>query len=218
MSISFQAVSKWENGETLPDTSLLLELADILDTTVDKLLNGGVIVMKNKNVIHVEDVVSGFNAIKEVRRCFGDKSLFYQGMIDGINDKMNMDLETYLEKFEMLKEIIRGDVNVEMTVEQAELIDFLDTQINAIDTKAEKAKARNAEKKANGDELRDAVQSILTDELQTIDAIVAQIEGEEVTKAKITARLTSLVKNGIATKEEVKDEEGRKLKAYKLVA
>ena len=125
---------------------------------------------------------------------------------------------TKREKFEMLKEIIRGDVNVEMTAEQAELVDFLDSQINAIDTKAEKAKARNAEKKANGDELRDAVQSILTDELQTIDAIVAQIEGEEVTKAKITARLTSLVKNGIATKEEVKDEEGRKLKAYKLVA
>ena len=58
----------------------------------------------------------------------------------------------------------------------------------------------------------------LTNELQTIDAIVAQIEGEEITKAKITARLTSLVKNGIAEKEDVKDEEGRKLKAYKLVA
>jgi hypothetical protein len=125
---------------------------------------------------------------------------------------------TKREKFEMLKEIIRGDVNVEITVEQAELIDFLDAQIVAIDTKAEKAKARNAEKKANGDELRDVVQSILTDELQTIDAIVAQIEGEEITKAKITARLTSLVKNGIAEKEDVKDEEGRKLKAYKLVA
>lgn len=125
---------------------------------------------------------------------------------------------TKREKFEMLKEIIRGDVSVEMTVEQAELIDFLDAQIVAIDTKAEKAKARNAEKKANGDELRDVVQSVLTNELQTIDAIVAQIEGEEVTKAKITARLTSLVKNGIAEKEDVKDEEGRKLKAYKLVA
>ena len=125
---------------------------------------------------------------------------------------------TKREKFEMLKEIIRGDVNIEMTVEQAELIDFLDAQIVAIDTKAEKAKARNAEKKANGDELRDVVQSVLTNELQTIDAIVAQIEGEEITKAKITARLTSLVKNGIAEKEDVKDEEGRKLKAYKLVA
>ena len=125
---------------------------------------------------------------------------------------------TKREKFEMLKEIIRGDVNVEMTTEQAELIEFLDAQIVAIDTKAEKAKARNAEKKANGDELRDVVQSVLTNELQTIDAIVAQIEGEEITKAKITARLTSLVKNGIAEKEDVKDEEGRKLKAYKLVA
>ena len=125
---------------------------------------------------------------------------------------------TKREKFEMLKEIIRGDVNVEITVEQAELIDFLDAQIVAIDTKAEKAKARNAVKKANGDELRDVVQSVLTNELQTIDAIVAQIEGEEITKAKITARLTSLVKNGIAEKEDVKDDEGRKLKAYKLVA
>lgn len=125
---------------------------------------------------------------------------------------------TKREKFEMLKEIIRGDVNVEMTVEQAELIDFLDAQIVAIDTKAEKAKARNAEKKANGDELRDIVQAILTEEYQTIDAIVAQIEGEDVTKAKVTARLTSLVKNGLAEKEDVKDEEGRKLKAYKLVA
>lgn len=125
---------------------------------------------------------------------------------------------TKREKFEMLKEIIRGDVSVEITAEQADLIDFIDTQIASIDTKAEKAKARNAEKKANGDELRDVVQSVLTDELQTIDAILTQIEGEDVTKAKVTARLTSLVKNGLAEKEEVKDEEGRKLKAYKLVA
>ena len=125
---------------------------------------------------------------------------------------------TKRDKFEMLKEIVRGDVNVEMTVEQAELVEFLDAQIVAIDTKAEKAKARSAEKKANGDELRDAVQAILTEEYQTIDAIVAQVEGEDVTKAKVTARLTSLVKNGLAEKEDVKDDEGRKLKAYRLVA
>ena len=125
---------------------------------------------------------------------------------------------TKRDKFEMLKEIVRGDVNVEMTTEQADLIDFLNAQIVAIDTKAEKAKARSAEKKANGDELRDVVQAILTEDYQTIDAIVAQIEGEDVTKAKVTARLTSLVKNGLAEKEDIKDEEGRKLKAYRLVA
>ena len=85
-------------------------------------------------------------------------------------------------------------------------------------TKAEKANARNAEMKANGDELREVVQSVLTEDFQTIDSIVAQIEGEEITKAKVTARLTALVKAGIAEKDDVKDDEGRKLKAYRLVA
>ena len=121
---------------------------------------------------------------------------------------------TKRDYYEMLKEIVLN-ANVEGTTE---LVEFIDKQVSLIDSKAEKAKARNAEKKANGDELREAVQNVLTNEFQTIDAIVSQIEGEEITKAKITARLTSLVKNGIAEKTDVKDDEGRKLKAYKLVA
>ena len=121
---------------------------------------------------------------------------------------------TKRDYYEMLKEIVLN-ANVEGATE---LVEFIDKQVGLIDSKAEKAKARNAEKKANGDELREVVQSVLTDEFQTIDAIVAQIEGEEITKAKVTARLTSLVNNGIAEKADVKDEEGRKLKAYKLVA
>ena len=121
---------------------------------------------------------------------------------------------TKRDYYEMLKEIV-VNANVEGATE---LVEFIDKQVELIDTKAEKAKARNAEKKANGDELREVVQSVLTDEFQTIDAIVAQIEGEEITKAKVTARLTSLVNNGIAEKADVKDDEGRKLKAYKLVA
>ena len=121
---------------------------------------------------------------------------------------------TKRDYYEMLKEIVLN-ANVEGATE---LVEFIDKQVSLIDSKAEKAKARNAEKKANGDELREVVQNVLTDEFQTIDAIVSQIEGEEITKAKITARLTSLVKNGIAEKTDVKDDEGRKLKAYKLVA
>ena len=121
---------------------------------------------------------------------------------------------TKRDYYEMLKEIVLN-ANVEGTTE---LVEFIDKQVSLIDSKAEKAKVRNAEKKANGDELREVVQNVLTDEFQTIDAIVAQIEGEEVTKAKVTARLTGLVNNGIAEKTDVKDDEGRKLKAYKLVA
>ena len=40
LNISFQAVSKWERGESLPDVAILLDLAKILQTTVDNILTG----------------------------------------------------------------------------------------------------------------------------------------------------------------------------------
>ena len=115
-------------------------------------------------------------------------------------------------------EILQGLVAENAGDNKDLLLEFLDKQITLIDAKAEKAKVRNAEKKAAGDELRAVVQSVLTDELQTIDEIVAQIEGEELTKAKITARLSSLCREGIAEKLDTKTEDGRKLKAYRLMA
>lgn len=97
-----------------------------------------------------------------------------------------------------------------------EVLAFIDKTVEQIDAKAAKAKEKAAEKKTEGDELRAAVEAILTDELQTIDAIAAQVEGEDVTKSKVTARLTQLVKADIARKEQVKDESGRKVMAYAL--
>lgn len=115
--------------------------------------------------------------------------------------------------YAMLTEIV-GATEVEM---KEDLLAFIDKEVNLIDAKAEKAKARAAEKKAEGDALRDAVQAVLTEEYQTINDIANQVEGEEITKAKITARLTSLVKNGLAEKADVKTEDGKTVKAYKLV-
>lgn len=40
LSVSHQAVSKWERGESLPDIGMLPGLAKLLETTVDELLNG----------------------------------------------------------------------------------------------------------------------------------------------------------------------------------
>ena len=97
-----------------------------------------------------------------------------------------------------------------------ELIEFINKQISQIEAKAEKAKIRAIEKQKAGDELRDKVKSILTNELQTADAITAQIDDEDITKAKVIARLTQLVKNGDAEKEDVKTEDGRSVKAYKI--
>ena len=115
--------------------------------------------------------------------------------------------------YAMLTEIVEA-TEVEM---KEDLLAFIDKEVSLIDAKAGKAKARAAEKKAEGDALRDAVQAVLTEEYQTINDIASQVEGEEITKAKITARLTSLVKNGLAEKADVKTEDGKTVKAYKLV-
>ena len=40
MSVSRQAVSKWENGLNSPDTVKLIQLADVLDTDVEYLATG----------------------------------------------------------------------------------------------------------------------------------------------------------------------------------
>lgn len=40
LNISFQAVSKWENGTTYPNIELLYELSNLLEVSVDELLLG----------------------------------------------------------------------------------------------------------------------------------------------------------------------------------
>ena len=97
-----------------------------------------------------------------------------------------------------------------------ELLAFVEKQVEMIENKAEKAKARAAEKKATGDELRGVIKSVLTDEFQTADAITSQIDGEDVTRAKVIARLGQLVKNGEAEKTDVKTDDNRTVKAYRI--
>ena len=96
LNISFQAVSKWENGETLPDTAILLDLCNELDTSVDTLLNGGVVINKNRKLIKVENIVNGFNHLASLKYCFGEISTFYKGIIKGISTEMNFNFEEAL--------------------------------------------------------------------------------------------------------------------------
>ena len=92
---------------------------------------------------------------------------------------------------------------------------FIDARIAELDKKAESAKKSAAKKRAAGDELRAQVEAVLTDELQTIDAITSQIEGEEITRAKVQARLSQLVKAKVAIKDDVEDGK-RKVKGYRM--
>ncbi len=49
LSITDRAVSKWENGRSLPDSSIMLELCSILGISVNELLSGEEISMENYN-------------------------------------------------------------------------------------------------------------------------------------------------------------------------
>ena len=118
---------------------------------------------------------------------------------------------TKVEKLDMIIEIVNASDSEDkvMLVEQLETIKT--QEIN----KAAKAKERAAAKKAEGDELRAEVQAILTDEFQSAQAITDAIGKEDVTKAKVIARLKQLVDTGVAVKEEVKIDD-KKCMAYRL--
>ncbi len=49
LNITDRAVSKWERGKALPDSSIMLELCDILCISVNELLSGEKINMENNN-------------------------------------------------------------------------------------------------------------------------------------------------------------------------
>ncbi len=49
LNITDKAISKWERGVAMPDTSIMLELCDILGISVNELLSGEKISMENSN-------------------------------------------------------------------------------------------------------------------------------------------------------------------------
>ena len=49
LNITDRAVSKWETGKAMPDSSIMLELCDALKITVNDLLSGEVVTMDNYN-------------------------------------------------------------------------------------------------------------------------------------------------------------------------
>ncbi len=94
-----------------------------------------------------------------------------------------------------------------------DLVEFCDTKILQLENKAIKAKEKAAEKKVESDGLTDAILATLTGELQTPDAIADAIEGfEDVTRAKVIARMKGLIEAGKAVKEQNAD----KKMCYKL--
>ena len=57
LNITDRAISKWETGKGMPDSSIMLELCNELDITVNELLSGEEIEMDNYNKIAEENLL-----------------------------------------------------------------------------------------------------------------------------------------------------------------
>ena len=126
---------------------------------------------------------------------------------------------TKRERYESIKALVEAVGAVE-GIDTDGIVAFCDKYIAALATRAEKAKERAAEKRAEGDELQAAVLAALTDELASRQEVTDRIEGEDVTVAKVGYRLTALVKAGVAVKEDLvvegDDGKSKKVAGYRL--
>lgn len=93
LGVTFQSVSKWERGETLPDTAILVDLADVLETTVDFILTGGERALQYRGKIAVGDMMDGLRCLENMGRLLGKENLIYRHAVRGINEGMNTDIE-----------------------------------------------------------------------------------------------------------------------------
>lgn len=115
---------------------------------------------------------------------------------------------TKKDYFEEIKTVLED-------AKETALAEVMAHEIALLENKAIKNKERAEARKIAGDELRDTISNILIDDLQTVDEIVEQIDDEEITKAKVVARLTQLVNLNEAIKEQIKTEDGKKVMAYR---
>lgn len=78
LNITDRAVSKWETGKSMPDASIMLELCNILEISVNDLLNGEVVTMNNYDSKQ-EQILLDFVKQKEI----ADKKLLSYEIIIG---------------------------------------------------------------------------------------------------------------------------------------
>lgn len=93
LGVTFQSVSNWERGESLPDTALLVDLARILDTSTDAILGGGTISWHYRRKITVSQMREAIDCIKRFGELLGRDHFMYRAVIDGLDKRMNSDIE-----------------------------------------------------------------------------------------------------------------------------
>lgn len=84
LNVSYQAVSKWENAENLPDASVLLPLADALHTSTDALLSAGM--HRGHQPIDMNVLHAGVAALNNIMAAFGRSSPIGTALMSALSE------------------------------------------------------------------------------------------------------------------------------------
>ena len=77
LNITDRAISKWENGKSMPDSSIMLELCNELKISVNELLSGELIEMKDYNQIAEKNLLE----MAKKEEVQNKKMMFYEIVI-----------------------------------------------------------------------------------------------------------------------------------------
>ena len=137
-----------------------------------------------------------------------------------------MEKITKREMFEAIKGLAESGAlhmaDFNEAISDEAVADFCANEIALLDKKAVKAKERAATKRAEGDELMEAVYGAMSADFEPIADIAARIEGEDVTVAKVQYRLRKLAEAGRAEKAELtipatEGSKARKVVGYRVI-
>ena len=93
LGVSPQSVSNWERGESLPDVSLLPDLACMLRCSVDAILSGGTGCGGYRRHVTVAQMREALSALNRIGELLGRDHFIYTCIIDALNARMNTTIE-----------------------------------------------------------------------------------------------------------------------------
>ena len=102
LNITDRAVSKWENGRSLPDSAIMLDLCYELGISVNDLLNGEVILMENYNEKNEQQLL---DLIKQKEK--SDKMLLKLEIVIGILSIIVLFIPIFIAAFVEMETWIR---------------------------------------------------------------------------------------------------------------
>lgn len=102
LNITDRAISKWETGKGMPDSSIMLELCNELDISVNELLSGEVIKMENYNQKAEENLLEMKKHKEET-----DKEMLRLEIVIGYISTITFLILVFLASFVQMYSVIR---------------------------------------------------------------------------------------------------------------